>query len=61
MERRRIKEIKAAIKTEYSIGSKELICDAFFLCIYNKEIFPEYSRFIGWRNYFHSCKKEKNY
>lgn len=48
------KEIKAAIKTEYSIGSKEL-CNAVNII---KET-PEYSRFIGIENYFLHASKEK--
>lgn len=48
------KEIKKAIKTEYSIGSNEL-CNAVNII---KET-PEYSRFIGIENYFLHASKEK--
>jgi len=48
------KEIKAAIKTEYSIGSKEL-SDA--INIIKKK--PEYSQFIGVENYIFHISKEK--
>jgi hypothetical protein len=48
------KEIKEAIKTEYSIGSKEL-CNAVNII---KET-PEYSRFIGIENYIFHISKEK--
>lgn len=48
------KEIKAAIKTEYFIGSKEL-SDAINII---KEK-PEYSRFIGIENYIFHISKEK--
>lgn len=48
------KEIKAAIKVDYFIGSKEL-SDAVNII---KET-PEYSRFIGIENYFLHASKEK--
>lgn len=48
------KEIKAAIKEDYLIGSKEL-SDAINII---KET-PEYSRFIGIENYFLDATKEK--
>lgn len=48
------KETKAAIKEDYSIGSKEL-SDAINVI----KVTPEYSRFIGIENYFLDASKEK--
>lgn len=48
------KEIKAAIKTDYSIGSKEL---SDVINIIKEK--PEYSQFIGVENYIFHISKEK--